>query len=63
MVFLFQYVVVGRLPQNRCDHFWKFLFLPKASFRARVLGKRVNRRAGYGLEIPLYLIFKAMLKE
>ena len=61
MIFLFQYVAVGRLPQNRCDHFWKFLFLPKAS--SRVLGKRVNRRAGYGLEIPLYLIFKAMLKE
>ena len=28
-------VAVGRVPQNICDHFWKFLFLPKTSIRAR----------------------------
>ena len=40
-------VVVGRVPQNKCDHFWKFLSLPKTSIRTRLLGKRVNRGAGY----------------
>ena len=50
-------VVVGHVPQNICDHFWKFLSLPKISTRARVLGKRVNRGAGYDLEIPVCFIF------
>ena len=50
--------VVERVPQNICDHFRKFLSLPKTSIRARVLGKRVNRGAGYGLEIPVCFIFQ-----
>ena len=50
-------VAVGHVPQNICDHFWKFLSLPKTSIRAWVLGKRVNRGAGYGLEIPVCFIF------
>ena len=50
--------VVGRVPQNICGHFWKFLSLLQTSIRARVLGKRVNRGAGYGLEMPLLFIFQ-----
>ena len=48
-------------PKN-CDHFWKFLSLPKTSIHARVLGKRVNRGAGYGLEILVCFIFKGHVK-
>ena len=55
-------VVVGRVSQNICDHFWKFLSLPKTSIRARVLGKRVNRSAGYGLEIPVCFISQGHVK-
>ena len=54
--------VVGPLPQNICDNFWKFLSQPKKSVRAWVLGKRVTRDAGYSLEIHV-LFFKAMSKE
>ena len=46
-------VAVGRMPKNISDHFWKSLSLPMTSIRARVVGKRVNRGAGYGTEIPL----------
>ena len=34
--------VVGSVPQCICGQFWKFLSLPKASIRARVLGKRAT---------------------
>ena len=50
-------IVVGRVPQNICDHFWTFLSLLKTLIHARVLGKRVNRGAGYGLEVPVCFIF------
>ena len=50
-------VVVGSVPQNICDQFWKFLSLPKTSVHSWVIGKRVNRGAGYGLEIPACFIF------
>ena len=55
-------VVVGRVPQNICDHFWKFLSPLKTSILARVLGKRVNRGAGYGFEIPVCFIFQGHVK-
>ena len=45
-----------------CDHFWKFLSLPKTSIRTRVLSKRVNHGAGYGLEIPVCFIFQGHFK-
>ena len=56
-------VVVGCVPQNICDHFWKYLSLPKTSIRARALGKRVNRGTGYGLEIPVCFIFQGHITE
>ena len=52
-------VVVGRMPKNLCDHFWKSLSLPKTSIRAWVLGKRINHGVAYGLEIPVCFIFQA----
>ena len=55
-------VVVGRVPQNICDHFSKFLSLPKTSIRARFLSKRVDRGAGYGFEIPICFIFQGHIK-
>ena len=55
-------VAVGRVTQNICDHFWKLLSLPNTSIRARVLGKRVNRGAGYGLEISVCFIFQGHVK-
>ena len=55
-------VVVGRVPQIICDHFWKFISLPRTSIRSRVLGKRVNRGAGYGLQIPICFIFQGHVK-
>ena len=54
--------VVESVPQNICDHFWKFLCLPKTSIRALVLGKRINRGAGYGLKISVCLIFQDHVK-
>ena len=42
-------VVVEHVPENICDHFWKFLSLSQTSIRARVLGKRVTRGADYSL--------------
>ena len=62
LIFLSQYVFVGPVPQNICDHFRKFLSLPKTSIRARVLGKRVNRGADCGLEIRVRFIFQGHVK-
>ena len=56
-------VAVGRVPQNICDYFRKFLNLPKASIRVRLLGKRVNRGAGYGLKIAVCFIFQGHVKD
>ena len=50
------------MSQKKCDHFWKFLSLPKTSIRLRVLDKRVNRGAGYGLEIPVCFMFQGYVK-
>ena len=35
----------------------KFLSLPNHSIRVCIKGKRINRRVGYGLEIPVEDIF------
>ena len=56
-------VAVRRVPQNICDHFWKFLSLHKTSICARVLGKRVYYGAGYDLEIPVCFVFQGHVKE
>ena len=56
-------VVVGNVPQNICGFFWKFLSLPNTSIRARVLAKRVNRGARYGLEIPVCFVSQGHAKR
>ena len=55
-------VDVERAFHNICDHFWKFLSLLKTSIRTRVLDKRVNAGAGYGLESPVCFIFQGHVK-
>ena len=55
-------VVVGGVPQNKCDHFWKFSSLSKTWIHAWVLGKKFDRGAGYGLEIPVRFIFQGHVK-
>ena len=53
---LLEITLLGHMPQNICDHFWKFNF-------HSVLGKRVNGSAGYGLEILVcFFIFQGHVK-
>ena len=54
--------IVGHVPENICGFFWRFLSLPNTSIRAEVLGTRVNRGAGHGLEIPVRYIFQGHQK-
>ena len=49
--------VFGHVPRNLCGFFWSFLTL-----RAEVLGRRVNRDAGHGLEVPVRFIFQGYRK-
>ena len=46
--------VVGHVPMNLSKLFNKFLKIPSCTIRCKVTGKRVNRGAGYGLEIPVH---------
>ena len=43
---------VRHVPENLSECFHRFLTLPRTSIRCTVLGPRVNRGAGYGLEVP-----------
>ena len=45
--------VVGRVPIHLSKIFHRFLKLPFCSISTVVIGKRVNRGAGDGLEIPV----------
>ena len=54
--------IVGHVPENICGVLWRFLSLPNASIRAEVLGPRVNRGAGHGLEVPVRFIFQGHRK-
>ena len=54
--------VVGHVPQHICGFFWRFLSPPRTSIRAQVLGSRVNRGAGYVLQIPVRFIFQGHAK-
>ena len=56
-------VAAGRVPQNICDHFWKFLFLPKTSIRARSCVKESTMVQVMALKLLYILFFKAMSKE
>ena len=45
--------IVGHVPQNISDFFLRFLMLPRTSICPQISGSRVNRDAGYGLEVPV----------
>ena len=49
--------VVGHLPKLMALHVTKFLKRPTNSGKVAVTGKRVNRGAGYGLELPCEYLF------
>ena len=45
--------VVGHIPHNISKFSSMFLTIPSTAIEVEVLGKRVNRGSGYGLEIPV----------
>ena len=45
--------IVGHVPKNLSNIMNRFTKIPSCSLRCKVTGKRVNRGAGYGLEIPV----------
>ena len=48
---------MGHVPANFSKLFSRFLDFPHHTIRAEVTGRRVNRGAGYGLEIPVRYTF------
>lgn len=44
---------VGHVPKNLSKILNRFTKIPSCELKCRVTGKRVNRGAGYGLEIPV----------
>ena len=50
--------VVGHIPKNMAPYVSKFLKRASNSASATVKGKRINRGAGYGLEIPCVYTFR-----
>ena len=48
---------VGHVPRNLCASFHRFLMLPNTTIRCTLLGPRVNRGTGYGLEVPVRYSF------
>ena len=49
--------IVGQVPKNLSEFFYQFMSLPNCTINCEVTGKRVNRRGGYGLEIPVKYTF------
>ena len=45
--------LVGHVPKNLSKMFHQFMKIPNCTIGCKVTGKRVNRGAGYGLEIPV----------
>ena len=45
--------VVGHIPHNISKFSSMFLTIPSTAIEVEVLGKRVNRESGYGLESPV----------
>ena len=50
-------IIVGHMPQNISKICMLFLKVPNTSITAEVVGKRLNRGGGYGLEIPVMYRF------
>ena len=49
--------LVGHVPIYLSKVFSRFLRLPNHQIRCRVVGKRINRGAGCGLEVPVEYLF------
>ena len=49
--------IVGHVLQNISQTCSMFLKVPHTSIEFQVVGKRLNRRGGYGLEIPVIYRF------
>ena len=49
--------LVGHMPRNISKFVNKFLKLPNSKLSCKVKGKRLNRGAGYGFEIPVIYTF------
>lgn len=49
--------IVGHVPKNLSKIFHQFMRIPNCTISCKVTGKRVNRGAGYGLEIPVQYRF------
>ena len=45
--------IVRHVPKNLSKIFHQFMKIPNCTIGCKVTGKRVNRGAGYGLEIPV----------
>ena len=45
--------IIGHVRKNLSKIMNRFTKIPSCSLRCKVTGKRVNRGAGYGLEIPV----------
>ena len=49
--------IVGHVPKNLSKIFHQFMKIPDCTIGCKVTGKRVNRAAGYGFEIPIQYRF------
>ena len=45
--------IVGHVPKNLSKIFHQFMKIRNCTIGCKVTGERINRRAGYGLEIPV----------
>ena len=45
--------IVGYVPKNLSKIFHQFMKIRNCTIGCKVTGERINRRAGYGLEIPV----------
>ena len=55
-------VVVGHVPKNMSKIVINFLYLPHFTLEFFIIGKRINRGVGYGLEIPANFYFYELEK-
>ena len=54
--------LVGHMPRNISKFVYKFLKLSNSKLSCKVKGKRLNRGAGYDLEIPVIYMFNGHKK-
>ena len=57
LAILLEEQIVGHIPKNLSKIFHQFMKIPICTIRCKVTVKRLNRGAGYGLEIPVQYRF------